>query len=226
MPIVYALVARGKTVLAEFTNTSGNFPTVTRVLLSKIPPTDSRMSYIYDNFIFHYITSSTITYLCMSDDTSSHRVPFAFLSKVQETWNQEYGTQGLTAIAFSMNDAFSPLLKGLMDRYNNDPGAIDSVSKVKDQIEGVKSVMVENIEKVLERGEKIELLVDKTDRLNQQAFKFEKQSKRLKNVMWWKKVKMYLMFTFLAAVIIFAISAMACGGIDFHGCKSDKRRLM
>ena len=67
---------------------------------------------------------------------------------------------------------------------------------------------------------------DLVDRLNQQAFKFEKQSKRLKNVMWWKKVKMYLMFTFLAAVIIFAISAMACGGIDFHGCKSDKRRLL
>ncbi len=34
--------------------------------------------------------------------------------------------------------------------------------------------MVENIDQLLERGEKIELLVDKTDRLNQTAFKFEK----------------------------------------------------
>lgn len=34
--------------------------------------------------------------------------------------------------------------------------------------------MVENIDRVLERGERIELLVDKTERLNQQAFKFEK----------------------------------------------------
>ena len=41
--------------------------------------------------------------------------------------------------------------------------------------------MVENIEKVLERGEKIELLVDKTDRLNQQAFKFESSSRKLKH---------------------------------------------
>lgn len=30
------------------------------------------------------------------------------------------------------------------------------------------------LERVLERGEKIELLVDKTDRLGQQAFKFQK----------------------------------------------------
>ncbi len=42
------------------------------------------------------------------------------------------------------------------------------------QIDSVKDVMIENIDRVLERGERIELLVDKTDRLNQQAFKFEK----------------------------------------------------
>ena len=33
----------------------------------------------------------------------------------------------------------------------------------------VKNIMVENIEKVLERGEKIELLVDKTDNLRFQV---------------------------------------------------------
>lgn len=46
MTIVYALIARGKAVLAEFTATAGNFPTVTRVLLNKIPPEDTRMSYV------------------------------------------------------------------------------------------------------------------------------------------------------------------------------------
>lgn len=46
--IVYALVSRGKTVLAEYTATSGNFPNVTRVLLSKIPAQDGKMSYVYD----------------------------------------------------------------------------------------------------------------------------------------------------------------------------------
>lgn len=40
--------------------------------------------------------------------------------------------------------------------------------------------MVHNIERVLERGERIELLVDKTDNLNQQAFAFKKRSTQLK----------------------------------------------
>lgn len=37
------------------------------------------------------------------------------------------------------------------------------------QVDEVKNIMVENIEKVLERGEKIELLVDKTDNLRFQV---------------------------------------------------------
>ena len=37
---------------------------------------------------------------------------------------------------------------------------------------------------MLQRGEKIELLVDKTEALSQSANKFQKQSKSLKNVMW------------------------------------------
>ena len=48
MPILYALVARNKHVLAEYTSSQGNFPTVTRVLLSKIPDQDGKMSYVYD----------------------------------------------------------------------------------------------------------------------------------------------------------------------------------
>ena len=57
--------------------------------------------------------------------------------------------------------------------YNSNPSS-DNISRVQAQIDTVKDVMIENIDRVLERGEKIELLVDKTDRLNQQAFKFEK----------------------------------------------------
>ncbi len=198
---------------------TGNFPTVTRVLLSKIPPSDAKMSYAYDSHVFHYIVDGGVTYLCMSDESDRHRLPFAFLAEVQKRFTSKYGDQAQTAIAFSMNDEFAPVLEERLRHFNSSP-EIDSIAAVQGQIDDVKNVMVRNIEQVLQRGEKIELLVDKTDRLNQQAFKFEKQSKKLKNVMWWKKMKMYAALAFLVALVIFAISAMACGGIDFKECKS------
>lgn len=63
--------------------------------------------------------------------------------------------------------------RGRPQEFYNDPSS-DNLSRVRGQIDDVKSVMVQNIEKILDRGEKIELLVDKTDQLSQEAFKFEK----------------------------------------------------
>ena len=41
--IIYSLVARGSTVLAEFTKTSGNFPAFTRDLLAKTENVDCQV---------------------------------------------------------------------------------------------------------------------------------------------------------------------------------------
>lgn len=66
-------------------------------------------------------------------------------------------------------------------------------------------------ERVLARGEKIELLVDKSDQLNQSARKFQKSSKSLKNVMWYKNVKMWAMIAVIVIILIWLISSIACG---------------
>jgi len=55
MPLIYSLVSRGSTILAEFTETSGNFTTATQAILEKIPATNGKMSYVYDRFISNSI---------------------------------------------------------------------------------------------------------------------------------------------------------------------------
>lgn len=49
------------------------------------------------------------------------------------------------------------------------PGQFDKVAEVQRKVDDVKNVMVQNIEQVLARGERIEDLVDKTDQLRFQA---------------------------------------------------------
>lgn len=199
MPVFYALVARRSTVLAEQTVRSGNFPTITRALLGKITDVDQKLSYGYDNFMFHIVVDRGITYLCLADEKQKRRIPFLFLDDVRAKFQAAYGERATTAIAFAMNTEFSRVLQDRMDYFNDNPEA-DSLAKVKGQIEDVKGVMVDNIEKVLARGEKIELLVDKTEQLNQSAKKFQRASKSLKSAMWWKNVKMWgLIVSYTAA---------------------------
>jgi len=224
MAIIYALVARGTCVLAEFTSTSGNFTTVTRRILEKIPPQDAKMSYVYDRHIFHYIVDDGITYLCMADEEFGRRIPFAFLDDIKNRFRATYGDRGKTAIAYGMNTDFSRVLQNQMDYYSNNPGA-DRITRVRGEIDEVKSVMVHSIEKVLERGERIELLVDKTENLNQSAFKFKTGSTQLKHSMWWKNVKLMIILGVVIAVVIFFIVAMACGGFTFPKCVAKAKEV-
>lgn len=79
---------------------------------------------------------------------------------------------------------------------------VDKIERVKADMDDVKNVMVDNIEKVLKRGEKIELLVDKTDNLNQQSIRFKKHSNQLKTAMWWQNAKLMIFVGGIVIVII------------------------
>ncbi|KAI8025944.1 Vesicle-associated membrane protein 714 [Camellia lanceoleosa] len=54
----------------------------------------------------------------------------------------------------------------------------------------VRTIMVDNIEKILERGDRIEILVDKTATMQDSAFHFKKQSRRLNRALWMKNAKL------------------------------------
>ena len=68
-------------------------------------------------------------------------------------------------------------------------GKQDAFGNVQNEIENVRGIMTENIERVLERGERIDLLIDKTDRLGGTAQDFRVSSRGLRRKMWWKNVK-------------------------------------
>lgn len=219
--IVYALVARQRSVLAEATNSSsGNFPTVTRVLLAKIDTaSDCRMSYVYDAHIFHYIVDDGITFLCMATDDQKRRTTFDFLENVKSVWREKYGSVEKSALAFSLDGDFKPVLQSKMMHYSKDNPESDQILKINQRIDSVKDVMVENIDKVLESREKIELLVDKSEILSQHAYKFEKSSRTLKNDLWCKGVRNKIIIGVVALLIILFILAMVCG-LDLHSCSS------
>lgn len=50
MPIIYSVIARGTTVLTEYATTTGNFATVSKSILEKIPAANGKMSYAFDKY--------------------------------------------------------------------------------------------------------------------------------------------------------------------------------
>jgi vesicle-associated membrane protein 7 len=91
-----------------------------------------------------------------------------------------------------------------------DPPKNSKVQVVKDKIHEVKQVMVQNIDKMLDRGERIELLQDKTNDLSNYSSRFQTESRSLRNRECLKNQKLIWMSAGLVtAVLLFIVLIMA-----------------
>ena len=63
---------------------------------------------------------------------------------------------------------------------------------------------------VLERGERIEVIVDKTEDLQSQADQFRRQGRDLRNKMWWQNMKMKLLIAAAVLLLIIVIFSSIC----------------
>ncbi|WIA44149.1 hypothetical protein OEZ86_010487 [Tetradesmus obliquus] len=208
--LLYSLVARGTVVLAEQNNTTGNAPTIAIRILEKLGSEDTRVTYAQERHMFHVMVAGGLTFLCMADEGAGRRVPFAFLEDVKASFLNSYGDSYQQAVAYEYNGAFSTVLAQRMTYFNSDPGA-DVIDRVRGEISQVKDIMVENIERVLDRGEKLDLLVDKTDLLQGEAFAFRREATRARRVMWWKNVRMWFIMGGIVAAVIFLIVLLTVG---------------
>jgi vesicle-associated membrane protein 7 len=60
-----------------------------------------------------------------------------------------------------------------MHEYSTSPPT-DALTQTQNELNQVRDIMVHNVEQILSRGERIELLVDKTDALSGQAWAFRR----------------------------------------------------
>ncbi|PSC71039.1 vesicle-associated membrane 714 isoform A [Micractinium conductrix] len=205
--ILYALVARGAVVLAEHSAVSGNSSVVAVGLLQKVPPDEGfRASWAAGQHIFHLLVASGLTYLCMAEQTLGTRLPFAFLSDIRQAFEARYGAVAGGAVAYEMSTEFAPVLRDRMHYFSTDPRA-DTLTRVRGEVSELKNVMVDNIEKVLGRGERLELLVEKTDTLGQQAFAFKRQARVMRRQMWWQNARMTVL---VAGLVLLAAYILVC----------------
>ncbi|KAK8498632.1 hypothetical protein V6N12_038579 [Hibiscus sabdariffa] len=170
--LIYSFVARGTVILAEYTEFTGNFTTIAGQCLQNLP-TSSKKFNLQLRWVTHSVTlvENGFTYCVVALESAGRQIPIAFLERVNEDFSRRYGGgKAANATAKSLNREFRSKLKEYMQFCVEHPEEISRLAKVKAQVSEVKGVMMENIEKVLDRGEKIELLVDKTEDLRSQSY--------------------------------------------------------
>uniref|UniRef100_A0A2K5XRH2 AP-3 complex subunit delta-1 n=1 Tax=Mandrillus leucophaeus TaxID=9568 RepID=A0A2K5XRH2_MANLE len=123
MAILFAVVARGTTILAKHAWCGGNF----------------------------------------LEDFERSRA-FNFLNEIKKRFQTTYGSRAQTALPYAMNSEFSSVLAAQLKHHSENKG-LDKVMETQAQVDELKGIMVRNIDLVAQRGERLELLIDKTENL-------------------------------------------------------------
>ncbi|KAI5290711.1 palmitoyltransferase [Ascosphaera aggregata] len=130
-----------------------------------------------DSYTFHaYARSEGICALIISDHEYPKLVAHQILSKLADEFLVLHPRTEFIAESVSTPLSF-PALKGYLVKYQ-DPGAADSIMKIQKELDETKIVLHSTIKSVLERGESIDRLVEKSDGLSWQSKQFYTQAKK------------------------------------------------
>lgn len=139
----------------------------------------------------------------------------ACLERIKEDFDKRYGGGKATvAVAKSLNKEFGPKMKNHMQYCVDHPEESSKLMQVKAQVSEVKAVMIENIDKVMERGTKIEDLVDKTENLRSQAEDFKTVGNQIKKKMWYQNMKIKLIVLAILIILVLIIVLSVCRGFN------------
>ncbi|CAM8928111.1 unnamed protein product [Rhodiola kirilowii] len=211
---IYSFVARGPEILAEHAEKSGTFTGVASECLKKLPTTHTKFTYNWDGLTFNFLVEGPFTYCVVATDAAKRNLSNALLERVKDDFTKRYaGGKAANAYANSLSKEFGPKMKEHMQYFVSHPEEVDQLAKVKAQVAEVKETMIANIDKVVERGGNIEILIDKTEILRSQAKEFKQGGTQLKRKMWLNNMKIKLTVLGILIALFLIIFFSACGGL-------------
>jgi len=158
----------------------------------------------------------------MADESAGRKLPFAFLADLQRKF-LELPSSSIAVLsstpAYGLQGTFSPVIAKLMHTYNTAPPQ-DEIARAQAELNQVKDIMVQNVEQILSRGERIELLVDKTGTMAHQSTAFRRGARSARRQMWWKNSKVLALTVVFVLLLLYLIIAQFCGAALQCGARS------
>ncbi len=131
-----------------------------------------------DQFTVHILVSDKqqLAVFAFCDASYPRRIAFKCLDEFMDKFESKAGD---TWSKYTKDENIDIGLASLLKSYK-DPKQSDALTKAQGKTEEIKVILHENIRKLLERGENLEKLVDKSKDLSDQSKLFFKQSKKAK----------------------------------------------
>ena len=218
MPILYALIAKKQNIiLCDYTSHTGNFQMVTMQLLQTQVQPDSARSLELDDFHFHYINEDGLNIMAMCDKTTDKKLAFMFIQDVRKTFLDTYTPREIDlAKGYSLKSFGSQFIKPKMEMYNENPTIAndDKAEKLLSDMKYLKDNMVENIEALIQRDGKIEIMAETAMQLSTVSNSYKTRSRKLKENERRKRWMLCIIGTVVLIIILAIIAWLVFGNSE------------
>ncbi|CAM9252939.1 unnamed protein product [Ascophyllum nodosum] len=145
-------------------------------------------------YMFHYMIEQGICYLTLADKGYPKRLAFLYLEEIHQEFVAElrgdYGEEWRTKVETAARPyAFIKFDKVIQRKRKEfiDPQSRNNMARLNDDLADIHSIMKQNIEEVLNRGERLDHVSEISKTLSSQAEQFKWSSKKLSLMALWQK---------------------------------------
>ncbi|XP_066193164.1 vesicle-associated membrane protein 8 isoform X2 [Sylvia atricapilla] len=93
------------------------------------------------------------------------------------------------------------------------PAGADRVQALQREVQGVTTIMTQNVERILARGENLEQLHSKSQDLEATSEHFRTTSQKMARRYWWKNMKLLIILGLVGIIVLILIILLATGTI-------------
>nr|CAG4652193.1 EOG090X0E6P [Triops cancriformis] len=148
-----------------------------RIVTERTSPAN-RQSVKQGEYMVHvYVRADGLTGVLISDHEYPHRVAHTLLMKVLDEFVSKVPTWSSYTNEAATADVIFTALDGYLAKYQN-PREADALTKIQDELDETKIILHNTIEAVLERGEKLDDLVSKSQGLSDASKMFYKTARK------------------------------------------------
>jgi len=230
MPVLLGLVAVGNRVLVEhFDGTYANcapaqLDVVAKKVLTKASASnESKLSFTVESHTVHTLLGNGpgLIFLAVASHDMSRGVAFTFLENLRRRFEAMFGPADQLPEPWKVAIEMKPVLEALVAGLNRVPGEpVDlKTQQCKAVVAEAKDVMMHNIDKVIDRGEKMDSLLNKSEDLALCSSSFKSSAKNAARQLWWESVKQKMMFAGFGLLAVVVLVILVCGP-TLASCKS------
>ncbi|ESX02131.1 hypothetical protein KL918_003674 [Ogataea parapolymorpha] len=156
----------------------GQFMTFFAETIAERTTPGQRQSVEEGNYIGHvYTRAEGISGVIISDKDYPIRPAYTLLNKILDEYISIHPPNQWATVAEKTPDLAFDSLEPYLTKYQN-PTEADAIMKVQQELDETKIVLQKSIESVLQRGEQLDSLVDKSEALTASSRTFYKQAKK------------------------------------------------